>query len=103
MDKGQLKILREKVLSDCRPDKAFWTCNGTIARNIYELVNAVRALNADAFKYHVNDDNNKNDFAKWIDEVLEDRILAKQLDRIRDKDKYLGVIEKRIKLLESVN
>lgn len=103
MDKGQLKILREKVLSDCRPDKAFWTCNGTIARNVYELVNAVRALNDDAFKYHVNDDNNKNDFAVWINDVLEDHILAKQLDRIRDKDKYLGVIEKRIKLLESVN
>lgn len=101
MDKQQLKILGEKVLSDCEPDKTFLTCNGTIARNIYELVKAVKALNDDAFKHHVNDDNNKNDFAKWINDVLEDRILAKQLDKIRNKDKYVGVIEKRIKLLET--
>jgi hypothetical protein len=101
MDKAQLKIMREKILSDCPPDKAFWTCNGTIARNIYELVNAVRALNEDAFKYHVNDDNHKNDFAKWISDVLEDKILSKQLEKIRNKEKYLTVIEHRIKQLEA--
>ena len=101
MKKDELRILREKFLSDCPPEKAFWTCNGTIARNIYELVSSIRALNDDGFQYHVNSNNHKNDFAKWINDVLLDQYLAKQLNGVLDKGKYLAVIEKRIKQLES--
>ena len=95
-----LKVIREKALSDCAPDKAFWTCNGTVLRNIYELVDCIRGLNDSGFRYHVNKDNNKNDFADWVQFVLEDDELALSLSHIMEKDRYIDIIEQRIKQLE---
>jgi len=101
MEKDEKKRLREKVLSDCRPDTVFWICNDSIIRNIYELANSIEGMNEGTFMYHVNDDHQKNDFAKWINEVLCDQELAKKLEKIRDKMEYLKVIRKRIQELES--
>lgn len=100
MPKEDLKVLREKVLHDSAPQEAFWTCHGTVIRNIYELLSTIKVLNDFAFKYHVNTDNKKNDFAKWVEEVLKDKELGKRLKNIYDKDLYVGIIEKRIKELE---
>lgn len=94
-----LTILREVVLSDCPPDKAFWACNGTVCRNISELISNIEGMNEYVFSYHVNDDNNKNDFALWIRNVLKDRILAERLYAIREKDRYVDVIKERVKEL----
>ncbi|MBN1544491.1 hypothetical protein JW898_03440 [Candidatus Woesearchaeota archaeon] len=96
-----LKMLRERVLSDCPPGTEFWTCHGSIVRNIYEMKDTIRALNEYAFKYHVNEDNHKNDFAEWIGDVLDDHVLAYKLGGVMDKKKYVDIIEKRIKELES--
>ena len=95
-----LKALKEKVLSDCPPGKAFWTCHGSVVRNIYELVDFIRTHNEWVFRYHVNSDNNKNDFAKWIFEVLADEELAARLFKVLDKDRYVDIIEQRIHELE---
>ncbi len=98
-----LLVLREKVLSDCRSDQAFWTCRGHIIRNLPELANAIEAMNEWAFVYHVNDENQKNDFAQWIKDVLQDGSLAHQLKKTRDKKQYLKIIKSRIEELESVD
>ena len=95
-----LKILREKALSDCPQGTEFWTCHGTIIKNIYELRDTIKGLNEYAFKYHVNEDNKKNDFAEWIADVLGDDELARDLENVMDKKEYLKIIEKRIKKLE---
>ena len=58
-------------------------------------------MNNYTFNYHVNDSLDKNDFAKWIWEVLDDEELAARLHKIYDKDKYIDIIEQRIKELES--
>jgi len=90
----------EKVLSDCPPDRVFWTCNGTVIRNIYELANSIDAMNDFGFEYHVNDDNSKNDFAFWVLNSLGDGELAHRLKKIRDKGKYVQIIRERITELE---
>ena len=96
-----LKVLRERVLSDCPYGLEFWTCHGTIVKNIYDLKSTIRGLNEYAFRYHVNEDNKKNDFAEWINDVLGDSKLAKRLTGVIDKNKYMEVIEKRIKQFEA--
>ena len=96
------KILREKVLSDCPPDKSFWTCLGTVIRNLYELANSIEAMNDSAFLYHVNEDNQKNDFAKWVAEVLDDAELSQRLEQVTDKQEYLETIRNRITELENI-
>ena len=95
------RVIREKVLSDCRPDHAFWTCHGRVIRNIYELADTIESLNEWSFLYHVNADNMKNDFSKWIDEVLEDPDLALRLKFVRDKKEYVRIIRARIAELEN--
>ena len=100
MSKEKLRILRERVLSDCPQGLEFWTCHGTIIKNIYELHDTIQGLNEYAFRYHVNKDNHKNDFAEWIIDVLGDSELAHKLAGVLDKKKYLSIIEKRIKEFE---
>jgi len=96
-----LRVLREKVLSDVSPHDAFWTCNGVVCRNIYELISNIEGLNEFSFKYHVNSDKKKNDFAVWIRDVLKDAVLAERLYAISEKDRYVDVIKERAKELES--
>jgi len=95
------EVLSKRVLADCNPDSAFWMCNGTIVRNVYELANAIESMNKVDFVYHVNDDHQKNDFAKWIEAVLEDPELARRLQKIRNQKKYVQTIRNRIKELEA--
>ena len=92
--------MRERILSDAPQGLEFWTCHGTIVRNIYELKNTIRGLNEYAFRYHVNEDNNKNDFADWIYDVIGDTVLARLLKNILNRDEYIHIIEERIKQLE---
>ena len=78
-----------RVLSDVpQPHMAFWFTNGTIARNIYELVNAVVACDSKTFEYHLNKE--KNDFYRWVLEVLGDDVLAKAIKKEFDQKKLCG-------------
>ena len=90
-----------RVLSDViRPHYAFWFRNGTIARNIYELVSTLEASSPEVFEYHVNSE--KNDFYKWILNILGDDLLAKRLKKERDQKKYIRKIKHRIEELENL-
>ncbi|MFH1589480.1 MAG: DUF5752 family protein [archaeon] len=90
----------EKFLTDVRYDWSFWFTDGTIARNIYELVNTIEVLEDKDFCYHVNEDHQKNDFARWIDEVLGNSKLANDLWSEMDKHKYVRKIRRRVKQIE---
>ena len=90
-----------KILSDCIAQYAFWTHNGAIFHNIYELANGIEAMDEETFQYHVNQKDEKNDFALWILAVFGDQKLAKKLKEVMDKKSYLKIIKKRIKELEN--
>ena len=94
------KILKEKVLSDCPPDKALWTAHGHVLRNIYELVDSIENSNRWTFEYHVNEDKAKDDYGVWIREVLDDEELADRLAVVKVRETYLEIIKNRIHELE---
>jgi hypothetical protein len=48
----------------------------------------------------VNNDHFKDDFGKWIAEVLKDTVLANRLRDVLDKNTYVSIIETRIRELE---
>ncbi|MFA6072802.1 MAG: DUF5752 family protein [Candidatus Woesearchaeota archaeon] len=97
---SQLRINTTPTLNDCSADKTFWTHNGVVCRNIHELANNISSMNDYNFKYHVNKDNKKNDFAEWIRHVIGDDVLAERLYAIKEKDLYADIIKERIKELE---
>ena len=95
-----LIIDTHKFPSDVKSDWSFWFSGGSIARNIYELVNTIEVLELGDFVYHVNEDHQKNDFARWIGEVLGDSDLANGLWNVLSQKKYVKKIKKRIKQIE---
>ncbi|MFH0978089.1 MAG: hypothetical protein V1837_02185 [Candidatus Woesearchaeota archaeon] len=97
--KENFKAINERILADCNPDVVFYACNGAVIRNIYELASTIESLQDDAFSYHVNQE--KNDFANWVNDILGDGQLAKKLKGIKNRKKYAETIRKRIKELES--
>ncbi|MBC8495805.1 hypothetical protein H8D36_06635 [archaeon] len=97
----KLLVDSHRFLSDVRADWSFWFSDGSIARNIYELVNTIEVLEEKDFVYHVNEDHQKNDFARWISEVLGDAVLANILWNELNQHRYVKKIRKRIKEMET--
>ncbi|MBN2053259.1 hypothetical protein JW756_07175 [Candidatus Woesearchaeota archaeon] len=91
----------KRVLADVpQPHMAFWFTNGVIARNIYELVNAIEGCDKSVFEYHANSE--KNDFYNWILDVLGDEVMAKKIKSEYDQKKFSKKIRARIKQLEKL-
>lgn len=88
------------ILGDVNPSRVFRTCNGVVIRNVYELLSYLKACSDYDFKYHVNMDHFKNDFAIWVREVVQDEVLARELDAELNHQEYVQKIEKRLQELE---
>ena len=86
-----------KALHNVDSEKVFWVCDGTILRNIKDLHHALKFMHPDSYGFHANP--TKNDFSKWLSEVLGDQTLAK---RIVDKSQKEAenIVAERIVFLE---
>ncbi len=87
-----------KILSDVPSEKCFWANNGWIIKNLQELPIALENMSNETFVYHVNGE--KNDFARWINDVVGDKVLAKSIERAKKKEMMRVKIEKEIALLK---
>lgn len=85
--------LNENLKQRCDNDKIFWVYYGPTISDLFELVIALKKMDDYTFRYHVNIDNNKNDFADWIRTSLKLRNLALKLEGILDKNAYIGILE----------
>jgi hypothetical protein len=87
-----------RILADVRAEQSFWVNDGPIIRNIHEMVGVLANLNEGTFRHHVNQD--KNDIANWVRDVLGDEMLANSLIKIKSKEKILKAMRERVKYLE---
>lgn len=85
-------------LADVQPEKSFWVNNGWIIRNLKELPLALRKMSNETFVYHVN--KTKNDFAKWVEEVIGDKKLASEIKNAFTKAEMIAAVEKRLEQLK---
>lgn len=90
----------KRVLSDVAPEKCFWINNGPILHNVYELLNALKAMDDAKFAHHANKE--KNDFANWAADVLKDNYLARRLTRQATAKALAKALAKRIDELEKI-
>ena len=86
---------QKKTLASVEGEQCFWVSSGHILCNIKDLRDALSSMSDDTFVYHVNKE--KNDFAKWIEEVLGDGNLANQLDRSKTRATAYKVIDTHLK------
>ena len=70
-------------LADAQGDKRFFCANGEVFANLRQLHVGLLTMRDEHFRNHVND--GKNDFARWIADVLSDSALAGDLGRVRSR------------------
>lgn len=78
-----LKEHAERRLADVPDQYTFWCHDGRIIRNIRELKDALELMGDETYAYHAN--NEKNDFSKWVKDIIGDEKLARDLSKASDK------------------
>jgi hypothetical protein len=78
------KKITKKQMVNVEGSMCFWVSNGAVLKNLNDLRDALNNMNDETFTHHVSDE--KNDFAKWVEEVLQDSDLAKKL--LKSKTTY---------------
>ena len=71
-------------LVEAPPEQRFWTSSGIILSNLSSLKKALESkISDEEYSYHAN--RIKNDFAKWVGEVLRDQACAKALIQAKNR------------------
>jgi hypothetical protein len=81
------------------PDQCFWTTDGRILSNLIELHDTLGIMADEVFEYHVSSD--RNDFADWVGNVLQDPKLEKALRRARRSSAARTVVARRLKIYDA--
>ena len=87
-----------KYLCNVSPEQCFWVNNGPILKNVEELANALESISEDIYSYHAN--NDKNDFSKWIGDVIGDQKLANELLSSKSRESALKKVKNRLNSLK---
>lgn len=90
--------MANKYLSDVPGDMVFWLSNGQKLKNLKELRNALTSMPDDVFYHHA--DQNHNDFANWIRDVIKDTALANSLQKSTSAYDHILKVNSRIMDLE---
>ncbi len=71
----------KKNITSVSPEKAFWFCNGQVARNLKDFAAILEKMPQNVFNYHAN--VNKNDFSRWVADVFGEATLAKAIQKMK--------------------
>ena len=96
------KVSKEEAkrrLGDVPDDKRFWCHDGKIIKNLRELRKALNDMSDETFHYHLGE--RRNDFSKWIRDVVGDDKLAEDLSKTRTRMQASQAVAQRISFLES--
>jgi hypothetical protein len=74
--------------------KCFYLCNGIELYSLEDLLRELKTMEDNVFYHHVNDD--KNDFSAWILGEIKDKVLARQISKVKNKNKIIELINKRV-------
>ena len=86
---------KASVAIEAPPAQCFWVHNGPVLKNIAELRLALERMNDAQFAHHVN--SGKNDFTKWIVDVLHLTTLAHDLHKAMTRKAAIKVLEKHLR------
>ena len=96
---GITKDMAEKWLGDVPPEKQFWCRDGRILKNLSELEVALKQMTEETFRYHSNE--TKNDFSKWVREVIGDEELSRDLQKSTTRLQAAKSVADRVNWLNS--
>ena len=96
LDKERIK----SILGQVPEDKVFWCHEGCIFRDLQELQEAFEDMSDETFAYHANSD--KKDFSRWVEDVIGDAKLAKDLEAVSTHRQAAKIVEQRLALLSDL-
>ncbi len=86
-------------LANVSEEKRFWVNDGRYLNSLEDLKTAFDNMTDETYQYHVNE--NKSDFAKWVDEVIGDDKLAADLKKSAVRAAAVKAVAARIKFLKT--
>lgn len=87
-----------RKLRSCSNGKQFWAKDGKEYWSLYDLARGLSEMHPETFKHHVS--GSRNDFNKWVKEVVGDGTLAQGLRYLHDKESMAKRVTLRIRFLE---
>jgi len=75
-----VKISKEdaaRYFADVPGEYVFYCYDGSVFRNLRELRDGLANMSEETYAYHANAD--KNDFSKWVKDIIKDEKLAADL------------------------
>ena len=84
----------QRVLRHVPDVKRFYCHDGEILNNIYDLKTALGRMPVATYRHHVNEE--KNDFARWVREVLGDDKLARDMASCENQKEAAVTVSERI-------
>ncbi|MEI6532303.1 MAG: hypothetical protein WCO06_00530 [Candidatus Roizmanbacteria bacterium] len=93
--KQRTPILKKgKYLVVAQGNQRFWLSDGQVLSDMLDLLEVLRKMSEETYKKHVNQE--KNDFAEWIGNVLHDRICAIKLRKAHSLNDSVKVLEENL-------
>ena len=86
------------ALVDADGDKRFFCQDGSISKNLTELVDCLNNMTEEVFHHHVSSE--KNDFSNWIRDVLGDATLAIKLGSATSSSEAGKIVIERVAWLQ---
>ena len=83
------RVIKKKVFTKTTEDKFFELFNGERLSHFIELAHSLEEMRDEVLAHHVNKE--KNDFATWIQDVFEEKDLAKEI-RLKTKAQDIQII-----------
>jgi len=102
MEQPNPQELKKTSLNPCDHGKEFWINHGAVVSSLRQLMDEIEHMPWETFQHHVN--NQKDDFAAWIKEVLHNIFLAQDLhsdQNINDKGQYVRTLRDHMGWLEA--
>ncbi|HEY4517641.1 MAG TPA: hypothetical protein VJI74_02025 [Candidatus Paceibacterota bacterium] len=82
-------------LTEAQGEQCFWTCSGMVISNLAVLRDTLARMSDEEYAYHAN--REKNDFAKWVKEILHDPLCAKALLKARNRKAAAAAVSAALK------
>jgi len=89
----------QRVLRHVPDEKRFYCHDGEILNNIYELKLALTKMSHLTYTHHVT--NEKNDFSRWVREVLGDDKLSHDLAKSPSQKEAVKIVTERVSWLQA--
>ncbi len=73
----------KKLFTEAHPSNHFFVSDGSVIKNVVELIDALEKMHEDTYKFHANEE--KNDFSSWVKDVFGEHKLAENLKTAASK------------------